>query len=75
LRSTDYIRLKNFELGYTIPVDLTERVGISNLRIYANGLNLFTIDKFDIFDPESLNGNGQYYPQSKIINFGATVTF
>jgi hypothetical protein len=75
LRSTDYLRLKNFELGYTIPVDLTERVGINTLRIYANGINLFTIDKFNIFDPESLSGNGQYYPQSRIINFGATVTF
>ncbi len=75
LRSTDYIRLKNFEVGYTLPLDITERVGINNLRIYTNGLNLFTIDKFDIFDPESLSGSGQYYPQSKIINVGATITF
>lgn len=75
LRSTDYVRLKNFEIGYTLPLDLIERVGISNMRVYANGLNLFTLDKFDIFDPESLNGNGQYYPQSRILNIGATVAF
>lgn len=75
LRNANYLRLKNFEIGYTIPVDLTERVGINNLRVYANGLNLFTIDKLDVYDPENGRGDGQYYPQSRIINFGATVTF
>ncbi len=75
LRNTDYIRMKNFEVGYTLPLDLIERVGITNMRVYANGLNLFTIDKFNIFDPESATASGQYYPQSRIINLGATVTF
>ncbi|WP_420870132.1 SusC/RagA family TonB-linked outer membrane protein [Catalinimonas alkaloidigena] len=75
LRDADYIRLKNFEIGYNLPVDLTEKVGIGNLRIYANGLNLFTIDELDVYDPESNSQSGQYYPQSRIINLGATVTF
>lgn len=75
LRSADYIRLKNFEVGYTIPAVHTTRLGMSNVRFYVNGLNLLTWDKHGIFDPESNNATGQYYPQSRIINSGFTVTF
>ena len=75
LRSTDYIRLKNFELGYAIPASLGQRIGFSNLRVYVNGLNLFTIDKLKVYDPENIQTNGQYYPQARIINAGLTATF
>lgn len=85
LKSTDYIRLKNLELGYTLPANLTNRIGLSNLRLYVNGLNLATYapQMKGLFDPESTNGanaasgatNGQYYPQSRIINTGLTVSF
>ncbi len=75
LRSNDYIRLKNFELGYTLPATLSQKAGISTLRFYVNGLNLLTLDKLKVFDPESTNSVGQYYPQSRIINTGLTVTF
>lgn len=74
-RSTNYIRLKNLELGYNFPSLLTSRVGISRLRLYVNGLNLVTWDKLKIWDPESLSGNGQYYPQAKVLNFGVRVSF
>ncbi len=75
LRNTDYIRLKNIELGYTFPTALTQKVGMNNLRIYLNGLNVFTLHKLKIYDPENVNGTGQYYPQSRILNGGLTVTF
>ena len=75
LRDADYLRLKNFEIGYNLPVDLIERIGIGNLRVYTNGLNLLTIDKLKVLDPESGSQSGQYYPQSRILNLGATVTF
>ncbi|CCH51860.1 TonB-dependent receptor plug [Fibrisoma limi BUZ 3] len=76
LRSADYLRLKNFELGYTVPEKIGGKVGISNLRVYANGLNLFNIiNKLGSYDPESDNATGQYYPQSRIMNFGAAVRF
>lgn len=75
LESTNYIRLKNFELGYTFPIGWSQKVGMNNLRIYANGLNLFTISKIKAYDPESLNQTGQYYPQARVINIGASVTF
>ena len=75
MMSTNYIRLKNFEIGYSLPASIGKKVGINNLRIYANGLNLITWAKQDIFDPESTNTSLQYYPQARIINTGVTVTF
>jgi TonB-linked SusC/RagA family outer membrane protein len=74
-RKADYIRLKNLEVGYTLPTTLTQKVGINNARIYVNGLNLFTIDKLKVYDPESSNETGQYYPQARVINTGISVTF
>lgn len=74
-RSSDYIRLKNLEVGYTVPQQVGERFGISNLRFYANGLNLLTWDKLKVYDPESDNATGQYYPQARVINAGLSVTF
>lgn len=75
LKSTDYIRLKNLEIGFSLPEALVSKIGVGNLRLYVNGLNLVTWDKFGIFDPESVSGSAQYYPQSRVINLGATVTF
>ncbi len=74
--NTNYIRLKNFELGYTLPLNLSKKAGLSRLRFYVNGLNMLTWSHTKgIFDPESTSSSGQYYPQSKIINTGLTVTF
>jgi len=75
MMNTNYVRLKNFEIGYTLPGGIGKKVGINNLRIYANGLNLFTWAKQKIFDPESINSSLQYYPQARVLNTGVTVTF
>jgi TonB-dependent starch-binding outer membrane protein SusC len=75
LRSTDYIRLKNLEIGYSLPANITNRLGVEGFRIYFNGMNLATIDKFKVFDPETNNNSGQYYPQNRTINGGVTLTF
>ncbi|MEL6190935.1 MAG: TonB-dependent receptor [Bacteroidota bacterium] len=75
LFSKDFIRLKNIELGYTLPNSIMEKVKIANLRIYVNALNLVTFADQDIFDPEVEDGNGQYYPQNRVINTGLSVTF
>jgi len=74
-RKSDYIRLKNLEIGYTLPNTLTNRVGVNNLRVYLNGFNLFTVDKLKVYDPETNNSTCQYYPQSRIINTGLTLSF
>nr|WP_229201858.1 TonB-dependent receptor [Arsenicibacter rosenii] len=77
LKRTDYIRLKNLELGYTLPTTLSSRIGLNNLRVYVNGLNLLTYSPTmkGLFDPESTSGSAQYYPQSRLINTGLSVSF
>jgi TonB-dependent starch-binding outer membrane protein SusC len=75
LRSTDYIRLKNFELGYSLPESIGKKIGFSSMRIYASGINLFTIDKLKVFDPETASSTGQYYPQSRVLNLGLNIKF
>ena len=75
LKSNNYLRLKNIELGYNLPSEIGSKIGVGNLRIYVNGLNLFTLDKIKIWDPEATSTNGQYYPQSRVLNAGVRVTF
>ncbi|SDA80615.1 TonB-linked outer membrane protein, SusC/RagA family [Algoriphagus alkaliphilus] len=74
-RSSDYIRLKNVELGYNLPSNLVDRIGVKDLRLYINGLNLLTWDKLKVYDPETVSATGQYYPQARVINAGLNVTF
>lgn len=75
LRDADYLRLKNLEVGYNIPSTLVKKIGMNTLRVYFNGLNLFTVDKLKVFDPETDNSTGQYYPQQKILNVGLVAAF
>ena len=76
LHKTDYVRLKNIELGYSLPSTLLSRANIQGVRLYVNAYNLLTYspDMKD-FDPEMPAGNGQEYPLQKIINTGISVTF
>ena len=76
LRKTDYVRLKNIELGYKLPKTLISRLGLQNLRVYVNAYNVLTYspDMKD-FDPEMGAGNGQGYPLQKIVNGGLSVIF
>ncbi|MBA9076880.1 SusC/RagA family TonB-linked outer membrane protein [Rufibacter quisquiliarum] len=74
LEDASYLRLKNVQLGYTLPTTLTERVRISRLRVYASADNLFTeTNYFYGFDPESPISNGNFYPQVKTFVFGVNI--
>ncbi len=75
LFSKDYIRLKNIQLGYNFPSAMIKGLGLSRLRLYISALNLFTIDKYKIFDPEVTRGDGWNYPQARVINTGFSITF
>ena len=75
LFSKDYVRLKNIELGYSLPRVFLDKLKIKGLRVYVNGLNLFTIAAQDIFDPESENSAGTNYPQARVLNTGLNLTF
>ncbi len=69
-----YLRLKSVELGYTIPRELLNKIGISNVRVYVNGYNLFTITGVKGLDPERPTElYGQMYPLNRTINFGLNI--
>lgn len=75
-----YMRMKNLQIGYTIPRAITGKWGINNLRVYFSAENLFTItDCPDQYDPETIgldSGNkNNGYPLSKTFSFGLNVTF
>ncbi len=75
LFSKNYIRLKNVELGYNVAGKSISKFGLSNIRLFVNGLNLLTIDKMKVYDPEANVQSGVNYPQSRVINAGFSVTF
>ncbi|MRX74507.1 SusC/RagA family TonB-linked outer membrane protein [Pedobacter petrophilus] len=78
LQDASYIRLKNIQLGYTIPQRLTKKFGAQKLRVFASGENLVTWTKLaEMFDPETIDGgsNGSVYPLSKVMSLGLSVTF
>jgi TonB-linked SusC/RagA family outer membrane protein len=76
LRNAAYLRLKNIQLGYSLPTALTQRAGISNVRFFVNGQNLLTWDKFwNGYDVESPVGTGRSYPQVKMVSFGIDASF
>ncbi|MBC9934849.1 SusC/RagA family TonB-linked outer membrane protein [Chitinophaga qingshengii] len=74
LRSGDYLRLKNLEIGYTLPQRFTKRMKVAQTRIYANGNNLVTWDKLKLYDPEENDGSPTY-PLMRTFNFGLSITF
>ena len=79
LQDASYLRLKNIQLGYTLPKSIVERVKIQSLRIYVSADNLLTFsDITGVFDPELLGGDwgaGKLYPLSKTISMGINVNF
>lgn len=77
LQNAAYIRLKNLQLGYTLPVKLTSRWGIRALRLYLSGENLWTgTSLVEQFDPETISGGsgGIGYPLSKTLSCGLSIT-
>jgi hypothetical protein len=75
-RETDYIRLKQLEVAYNLGSDFAGRLGLNNLRVYANGFNLATWSPYKVGDPESSGDErGGRYPQKRIFNLGVNVTF
>ena len=71
-----YIRLKNIQLGYTIPNSLTKKVGVQRLRLFLSGENLLTLSKMvGGWDPETTaTSGGRIYPVSTVTSFGLNLT-
>jgi TonB-dependent starch-binding outer membrane protein SusC len=72
LQNKSYMRIKNIQLGYTIPKNLSEKISIEGIRIYGSLENYFTLTKYKGFDPEVSGAN---YPTMKQALLGISVTF
>jgi TonB-linked SusC/RagA family outer membrane protein len=78
-----FLRLRNIELGYTIPADAFGKTGLSNIRLFVNAQNLFTITGYSGLDPDVVGANANLepgvdngnYPSSRIISFGLNFGF
>lgn len=78
LQNAAYIRVKNIQLGYSIPSETTKRIGIDRVRFYVSGENVWTGSSVaKMFDPETIDGgkNGTVYPLTKIWSAGLSVNF
>lgn len=69
-----YMRLKNLEIGYTLPKRISRKMAMQNMRVYLSGVNLFTFSPFKLWDPDLQTG-ATNYPNNRIINIGLTIGF
>ena len=72
LQNMAYLKIRNVQLGYTIPQGITQKIGIDRVRFYGSLENYFTFTKFRGFDPEV---SGFNYPTMKQALFGVNITF
>ena len=79
----DYFRIKQMQLGYTIPSRITKKFAVSNLRVYASLDDYFTFTKYPFLDPETAATNNSSgsgidwasYPTMQKLIFGVNLTF
>jgi TonB-linked SusC/RagA family outer membrane protein len=79
LQDASYIRLKNLQLGYSLPNNIVSKLNITKLRLFVSGENLWTGTSLaKMFDPETIDGgkdhNGNAYPLQRTISFGLSLT-
>lgn len=80
-----YMRLRNLQLGYTVPQNITRKVAIERLRVYFQAENLLTFTNYSGCDPEVQGGNSGFgtevgidrgvYPQARTLSLGVNVNF
>jgi TonB-linked SusC/RagA family outer membrane protein len=87
VRKGDFVRVRNVQLGYTLPAALSGKLGLSRLRLYVSGQNLLTFSKYPGYDPEVGNRSGDNgnvllggvdsgrYPASRVVISGLNVSF
>ncbi|GAB6008702.1 SusC/RagA family TonB-linked outer membrane protein [Dysgonomonas reticulitermitis] len=71
----EYLRLKNANVGYTLPAKILSKTPFSSVYIYLAGTNLLTLSHFKYVDPESPSVSNGYYPQQKTYSLGLKVSF
>lgn len=77
LHPTDFIRLKNFTVGVTLPKQWTRKAGLDKVRVYASGNNMWTWAKWDFYDPECVSAGSASWstPPLKAVTFGLDINF
>ena len=80
-----YLKLRNIQVGYSLPKSLISRIGLTNARVFVNGQNLLTFTKYEGLDPELSAGNGNntrqgidglgQYPQTRLVSAGLQIGF
>ena len=85
LEDASYIKLQELTLGYNLPTELVNRLGVSNARVFFIGTNLFLLTNAEVYDPENMQGavgnmiqrgsNHAVYPTAKTFSFGINVQF
>ncbi len=82
LEDGDYLKLKNLELGYTLPSSIMSKAGFKKLRVYFSGQNLFTLTGYSGWDPEVVNSwilergvDWGAFPNPRTISFGVQAKF
>ena len=75
LRDASFFRLKSLEVSYVLPENTLSKFGVSNVRFYAGGTNLFSFDHMKQYnlDPETNNTTGVNYPQTRIYRIGVSI--
>ena len=74
LRNSNYLRLKNIELGYTLPANIAQKLSMSSLRVYVTAMNVYTFSKFinKFWDPET---GADKYPLQRQVFVGINLNF
>jgi len=83
LENGSYLRLRNVELAYSIPENVTKKVALSNARVYVSAQNLLTVTKYRGLDPDVVGANANLepgvdlggYPSTRIISVGLNLGF
>ncbi|WP_300761888.1 TonB-dependent receptor [uncultured Parabacteroides sp.] len=73
MNNASYLRMKNIQLGYTLPKDIINKMRVERLRLYCSIDNLFTLSGFEELDPETLGQTT--YPMSISYSFGMNLSF
>ena len=77
IQDVSYLRLRNLELGYTLPVRLSKKAGLNKFRVFVSGQNLLTFTKLEHFDPERATGGAtdRLTPLYKVFTTGVNLKF
>lgn len=75
LASTDFLRLKNLQIGYNLPKNWLSKISMTNLRLYLSAENLFTLTSYPGLDPDKPYKGNDLYPINRSYSLGLNVSF